>query len=59
MRYECYSHDDDLDRKIEKCLVKKLDGWIDYPYSSANVMMDTESIRATPLVGIDEFSTID
>lgn len=45
MRYECHSHDDDLDRKIEKCLVKKLYEWFDYPYSSAKPKLRTDSLE--------------
>jgi folate-dependent tRNA-U54 methylase TrmFO/GidA len=45
MRYECYSDSDDLDRKIEKCLVKKLYGWSDYPYGSAKPKLRTDSLE--------------
>ena len=45
MRYECYADGDDLARKIEKCLVLKLYGWFDYPYSSGEPRLRTDSLE--------------
>lgn len=44
MRYECYSDSDDLDSKIDDCLIRKAYDWFNWPWSWARPKLRTNSL---------------